>query len=389
LANSKYQKIINSYALLEILYRGPTSRKSLAEELNLQPSTVFYTIDRLRELGLVKEKKSIGNDNFTPGRKSKNIYINPEAGLVFGVDLKINHYQLTIVRMDGSVYLQTENNFDTPEINEAVGTKERLIQCLNYIVKIVKQKCNGFTIRGGCISIPGLVDSTGLRIINSWSFGVKDFDASPYLENQGFPFYMENDANCCAFKYCKSKTDSFIYVLINKYSSQDLPLDIPIFGIGSGIVLNGKVWRGSTSKAGEFYSAYYHGNDPKRYLDTPNDILTNLDSNPEEQTQFLTELLSNLKTADTLINPDIIYLSGEIEKWSDNVNEILRNNDKSFWLTKNGSTTSFLKILNNTKHDTCEGAAILMLKFLYHIPYFSNASTSWEDIASPLLDGLD
>ena len=59
MANGQDQKLTNSIQILNELRTGPKSRLSISKALNLQPSTVTYSINRLMELNFVTDSKEL------------------------------------------------------------------------------------------------------------------------------------------------------------------------------------------------------------------------------------------------------------------------------------------------------------------------------------------
>ena len=94
------------------------------------------------------------------------------------------------------------------------------------------------------ITIPGVADVIG----GKWDFacfsGISNYPIVERLESMlGIPVYIENDANACAwgekvFGLCRD-CDDFMWITVSN-------------GVGGGLVLNGKLYRGFCEGAGEF-----------------------------------------------------------------------------------------------------------------------------------------
>lgn len=93
------------------------------------------------------------------------------------------------------------------------------------------------------IAIPGLVDSDSVMWVYSCFSGIRDFDIAHILNKElGFPVFIENDINICAysekiFGSCKS-TNNFMWITVSN-------------GIGGGLILNGDIYTGAFNNAGE------------------------------------------------------------------------------------------------------------------------------------------
>ena len=133
MANSQYQKLLNSTQILRELQTGPKSRNYLVKTLNLQPSTVTYTLNRLKDFNLVLDSKTVSSDNHRKGRKSTEVLLNKEAGVVFGVDLLVDRFKVVISYLDNTLYTFIEEEFQEIIINAKKGSEIRFKQCIKYI----------------------------------------------------------------------------------------------------------------------------------------------------------------------------------------------------------------------------------------------------------------
>ncbi len=94
------------------------------------------------------------------------------------------------------------------------------------------------------IGTPGSCDKTNGVIIYANNLGFKNVPAVKYVQDKiaGVPVYIENDANCAALGEalagCGKGKSSFIAITLGT-------------GVGSGIILNGKVLSGCNDAGGE------------------------------------------------------------------------------------------------------------------------------------------
>ncbi len=141
-------------------------------------------------------------------------------------------------------------------ITEKKGSSERFKQCITYILSIIEAKCCNTNIMGGCISVAGIINNEGNTVLRSLTHDISNAYIGDCFENKTYPIFLENDANCATIRYRKNKNDSFLYSLVRIYENHILPNDAPLLGVGMGIVINGRLLRGWTSKAGEFVNFY-------------------------------------------------------------------------------------------------------------------------------------
>jgi glucokinase len=92
-----------------------------------------------------------------------------------------------------------------------------------------------------CIAIPGMIDSRSGRIVNSRISDLRDVDLSQSISMP--KLIVENDANAAAYAE---------FVLGAGKGCRNLFCVSLGEGVGSGLILDGKVWRGANGFAGEF-----------------------------------------------------------------------------------------------------------------------------------------
>ena len=94
------------------------------------------------------------------------------------------------------------------------------------------------------ITIPGVADVTSGTWVYACFSGISNYPIVSRLESRlGIPVYIENDANACAwaekvFGLCQD-CDDYMWITVSN-------------GVGGGLVLNGKLYRGFCEGAGEF-----------------------------------------------------------------------------------------------------------------------------------------
>ncbi len=375
MANGQDQKIFNSIQILNELLSGPKSRNYLSKKLNLQPSTVTYSINRLKKMDIVKGSLVVSKDNLNRGRKSTELMLNPKAGVIFGVDLLVDSFTLQILHIDKSVFTIVKEKFDDVIITASKGSGERFIQCINYILSIAEAKCANIKCFGGCISVAGIVDANKDTLVKSLTHGIENICVKQCFEDRAYPIFLENDANCAAFKYRVNEKDSFLYSLVRLYDNLILPFDAPLLGVGIGIIINGTIYVGWDAKAGEFSNFVYQNGKQNRQLDFPNDVLNGLKDSPKNLNLFLNDYLDKLLFTNALLNPRTIYLGGEGQQLKDKIIELLllRYPEKNVSDVINKMCFTFLE---DTEDDVAIGACYLVLNLLFKNRVLSSVSSN-------------
>ncbi len=236
-ADQVWVRRMNRAVILQVFRTHPTlSRARLASETGLNPSTVSNIISELIQENLIRETDLIQSHTGRPGRL---LEINPEGGCALGIEINIDYIEFLITDFAANV-LWRKREPSTPE----VGQEEIILQVSKLAKKasVFIQKCK-FRLLGVGVGVPGVVDvSSGLlRFAPNlhWvDVPIRDVLAK-YFD---CPIYVENEANAAAlgeyyFGAVRNVKD-FIYLSAG-------------IGLGSGIVMGGKLFRGMFGYAGE------------------------------------------------------------------------------------------------------------------------------------------
>jgi predicted NBD/HSP70 family sugar kinase len=258
-------------------------------------------------------------------------------------------------------------------------------------------KTKGF--RAGCegigVVVPGMVDQRTGRILYAPALGWAGIDIRERIvAATGLPVHVENSARACALAQLwlergESRPHSFAYVTVSD-------------GLGVGIVINGELLRGHDHVAGEFghlplnvdgpkcmcgatgcWEAYssnlavlsrYFGWDlsklsPKALRDSGQNhftIMELIDRARGGDTKAVTALQTSarflglgLAAIVNAINPDCIYLSGEITTAWDLIEPIVSKGISERALTEAASRTP-LRLIPAQDHPRLKGAAALI-----------------------------
>ena len=161
--------------------------------------------------------------------------------LLVGVDLGGTKLSVGLVRPDGII-------LDKIIVYDHAGKDEEFI--VNYITQLVRKVISANNLKesdleGIGAGFPGHIRyRDGYTITTSNLKGFKNFPLRDSIgKNFSIPVRLDNDANAqafCEFKFGAGRGyNDLIFLTISS-------------GIGAGIVLNGKIYRGMTGTAGEF-----------------------------------------------------------------------------------------------------------------------------------------
>jgi Transcriptional regulator/sugar kinase len=202
----------------------------------LNKSTVSSLVDELLERGLVHE---IGSNAGGAGRPATLLEVDPQAGHIIGVELGVDFVSVAVTDFFGNIIWRRREDADSTEDQEKM---------INQTLRIVKDamsfgKKKNFHFLGLGLATPGTVDlNEGLLIF------------APNLHWRNVPFgkifseqtklkvFVENDANAAAIAEhlfgTARRCQNFIFVFAG-------------VGIGGGLFLNGRLYRGNNGYAGE------------------------------------------------------------------------------------------------------------------------------------------
>lgn len=226
-----------SLTLRLIHNEAPISRAQIAQTTGLNKSTVSSLAESLIERKLIHENGI--TSAVRTGRPARLLELNPNAGSIIGVEFGVDHISVALTDFTGKILWKKNKTTDIREEKEKVFSQT--IKLVHEASAISKKK-NLETLGIG-VATPGTVNiEEGLLIFapnSQWhNVPLRDF----FHKNTGLSVFVENDANAATiaenlFGVAK-KSDNFIFIFAG-------------VGIGSGLFLNGSLYRGSIGYAGE------------------------------------------------------------------------------------------------------------------------------------------
>ncbi|HBE82741.1 MAG: ROK family transcriptional regulator [Blastocatellia bacterium] len=224
--------------------RSPISRAEIARETSLQRSTVSAIVDELQADGFIEE---IGTGDSTGGRKPTLLKLKTGSPVAIGVDVTPRVTTVVLADLAGNL-LKTEK-FPT---SSDIGYMNQ--QILGKVSQFVDEFPEAELEVG--ISIPGIADPSSGGILYIPYFQWANWDIGRQIEAKtGLSVTIDNDANAVALAELWfgdaeiRRTRNFITVLVAE-------------GIGTGIIIDGEVYRGESGAAGEFGHMFVGENSP-------------------------------------------------------------------------------------------------------------------------------
>ena len=220
----------NRRTLVELLLsNGPKTRTWLSKITGLAPSAVTRLTRELMDIGILTFVQH--ENKVEPGRKGELLDLSQKPiAAVFDVGVTKTSFGLSF--LNGK--LDLISHFATPETPDE-------------FFRIVKEKVNemrnvyDFNILS--FSIPGIVNMDSSTIILAPNLGWYDVDIPSYFGG-GYEILADNEANLSMLAEASYSPESqnmtnAVFVIIRE-------------GVGTGVLIDGKVLHGDTFSAGEF-----------------------------------------------------------------------------------------------------------------------------------------
>lgn len=235
--NQQSIKQFNTNKILKILQNNITiSRSDIAKTSNLNKATVSSIIRDLIKEDLVFD---LGPGDSNGGRKPNLLKFNPNKKYVIGIDIGVNNIHCIVMNL---AFTEIWSKQIYPADHHLNSIKIEIDNLLKNFFKSTDVKYSDIIKIG--VAVPGTISQKG-EIIHAPNLNWKNI----ILENElsdianQIPIEVYNEANAGALgekiNYKNSNIEHLVYVSIG-------------IGIGTGIIINGKLYEGSYGLAGEF-----------------------------------------------------------------------------------------------------------------------------------------
>lgn len=238
-SNFHFVRQINEISVLRIIRdEGPISRSDIARRMGVSKVIIGGIVKRLLETQILFEVGK-GDSTEQGGRRPVLLQFNANAWYAIGVEVHLHHANILVTNMNAETVAQKSVTF-----SDNSDPKQILSRIVRSIEKILDDPDSRRAILGLGIALPGVVDYEHGCLLNSHSltswegFPIRTF----FEEALDTTVFIENDVKAITlgeFHWGAGREASnVIYVWLGE-------------GIGAGIVINGDIYRGMTSSAGE------------------------------------------------------------------------------------------------------------------------------------------
>jgi N-acetylglucosamine repressor len=228
----------NRKKILQLIWeKGAISRAEIAKQLHLTPATISSNVAELVKQKFVRMAKT---GDSSGGRKPVIVEIDDRTLFCIGVSVRKTEVVSALVSLKGEVSVKFEKSYPVP-----LTTEKILLLVIESVRKVISGvDLQKMKILGIGIGMHGIVDfETGVSIFapafNWHNINIKKLVADAFH----IPVIVDNDVRVMVLaelwfgKWRSLK--NFIFLSLGS-------------GVGGGILLNGKLFRGNHFAAGEF-----------------------------------------------------------------------------------------------------------------------------------------
>ena len=227
--------ILKKTILRLCIQSGEYSIAALSEQINTSVPTVTKLIGELMDEGFMIE---LGKSGTSGGRRPSIYGLNPEAGYFIGLDIRHSHASIAVTDFKGGLVCHQDDIPFILEIDEA---------CLHTIAKSIRDffaehQLEWNRVLGMGISVAGRVNpKTGYS--NLYSFDPERPINKILSEDLDIPVVIENDSRAMTYgEYLSGVVKKEKNVLFVNVS----------WGLGMGMILDGRLYYGTSGYSGEF-----------------------------------------------------------------------------------------------------------------------------------------
>ena len=164
----RFLKEVNETRLLDLIRKEDgISRAGLAKMAKMSKTAVSEIITRLMNTGLIKEEGK-GESTSRGGKRPTRLYIDPNGGFVFGIQIKRTNTSISLADCLGKEVSRSIVEYEAnPKLNKVF---ELLIDTMDRMMR--EQKREPEKLIGIGIGVPGMVDTKTGELILAETLGL-------------------------------------------------------------------------------------------------------------------------------------------------------------------------------------------------------------------------
>ncbi|URZ14229.1 ROK family transcriptional regulator [Clostridium felsineum] len=226
----------NKGKILNLLYRKRELTKlDISNEIGVSVPTVISNVNELIREGFVEES---GVAISTGGRKPIIVSFLPNSRYAFGVDINPDKARVILTNLDLDIKYDAE--FLINEVRDIESAMKKISEIIKEALEFTK--VDEKKVLGIGFSLQGTVDEKELVLKSAINIGIKDWNFRKFENLFEFPMFIENEANAAALAELKigiaKEERNLVYISVSS-------------GLGTGIVIEGQLYKGKNKRAGE------------------------------------------------------------------------------------------------------------------------------------------
>ncbi|MDD2403043.1 MAG: ROK family protein [Victivallaceae bacterium] len=224
--------------LLKILLERKTlTRQEFGTLTGARPATILEAVDELKKCGIIAEP---GRNSKKTGRKSPQLTLNPDSTWVIGIDFQVKKTIGTIIDAQGKI---------CSKLTIPAGKRRSLEECRSEIADVIRKLLN--ENRAHCEKLkaigfadPGMVDvNNGISLKAVNIPGWENADTAAWLRKEfGLPSFIFPAESVIIYMEYRNKLPKPPQSIFHLGTGD---------GIGGGFIKNGEIFSGSFHRAME------------------------------------------------------------------------------------------------------------------------------------------
>ena len=237
------RQLNSAHVLRAIRTHGPISRAELAKTIGLSKPTVNEVVEGLLGKGTVLESEANGADRpLRPGRRARLLRFRADLGHVLGIDIGANKLLVVVADLNGDVVVSERVPVQPRERADATA----LLKCVQAAATtaLAAAGTRRSELQAVGVGSPGVVDpATGRLSLAPQLGGWESLPLGRRLQRSfPCPVLVENEVH--------------LSVLAERWRGAAQGIDDALFvqagyGIGGGLLVGGRLYRGANGAAGE------------------------------------------------------------------------------------------------------------------------------------------
>jgi glucokinase-like ROK family protein len=236
-ADQAFVRKVNTQTVLDAMrLYAPLSRADLSIRTGLNRSTISSIIVGLIQSGYVQETTY---EDPKIGRPGMLLSFNPKGGSAIGIEVDVDFSNIILTNFNGEIIWRKQvfHPIDTPQPLILDESEALITEALE------QSSLHDLRPLGIGVALPGLVDAQQGRLVYAPNLHWTNFPLRlMWISRFDLPVMVENEANCAAL-------GEYFYGVA--YDVENFILLNTGVGLGSGIMIDGQLFKGTSGFAGE------------------------------------------------------------------------------------------------------------------------------------------